>query len=406
MKILFLTHYFPPEVNAPASRTYEHAKEWVKDEDTEVTVITNNPNHPEGVLYEGYENRWFQREEIDGIEVIRVKTYLTPNEGFFKRTVNYLFYMLMAIASLHKVNRPDVVIATSPQLLVGLAGFITSKLKKAPFVFEVRDLWPDAIIPGSEREKLPIRFLESLAMFLYHKAEKIVGVAQSTRKLLRAKGIPDSKIEIIPNGIDDSLLKPEKRSNWVREKYKLNNCFVVSYIGTIGVSHGLHIVLKAAKSLQAYQDIVFLFVGEGAEKENLIQQSKQLELSSITFVPMQPKENVPAFVNASDVCLVHLRKFEMYLFVLPSKMFEIMACGRPMILNVDGEARDLMEQAKAGIWVEPENTHQLVQAILQLKNNPSQTKMLGMNARNFVVKYYLRSSLAIQYKEILKKIAG
>ncbi len=218
MKILFLTHYFPPEVNAPASRTYEHAKEWVKDEDVEVTVITNNPNHPEGVLYEGYENRWFQKEWIDGIEVIRVKTYPAPNKGFFKRNINFLFYMLMSQVCSLKVDKPDVVIATSPQFFCACSGYFVSLFKRVPFVFELRDIWPESIVTvGAMKRNSIIRFFEKVELFLYKSSALIISLTDSFKENLIKRGIDAKKITVIKNGVDLDNFKRKKMSV---EKYK------------------------------------------------------------------------------------------------------------------------------------------------------------------------------------------
>ena len=406
MKILFLTHYFPPEVNAPATRTYEHAKEWVKDENIEVTVITNNPNHPAGVLYEGYENRWFKKEEIDGIEVIRVKTYPAPNKGFFKRTINFSFYMLMAQVGSIFVDKPDVVIATSPQLLCAFSGYFVSLFKKVPFVFELRDLWPESIVAvGAMKRNFIIRFCEKVVLFLYKRSALIISLTDSFKEYLIKRGIDAKKIAVIKNAVELDNFKREKISvEKCKKDFGVEGKMVLSYIGTLGMAHALDKVLDCAKALETMEDVQFLIVGSGAEKDKLEEKKRKENIHNVTFVGQVNKEVVKEYYAISDIGLVTLKKNERFSGVIPSKIFEYMAMEVPIIISVDGEARQIVEESGGGIFVEPENVEQMAEMVKNLIQKPETMAEMGKNGRMYVEKNFDRKELAQKQLDVLKSV--
>lgn len=404
MRILFLTHYFPPEVNAPASRTFEHCKQWVR-EGNEVTVVTCTPNHPSGKVYPGYENRLFQREEIEGIDVVRIWTYLAANQGVLKRTVNYISFMIMAILSAPKIPKSDVVISTSPQFFCGLAGYFISRLMYIPWILEIRDLWPESITAvGAIKNKLIINMLELLELFAYRKAERIVALTDSFKKYMVEKGISPNKIEVIKNGVDLSLFKELPRDNFVADELGLNGKFVVSYFGTLGMAHGLETVLKAAKQIEQERNILFILAGDGAEREKLLALKNHLKLKNVMMLGQVAREKIPYLLASSDSCVVHLKKNDLFKTVIPSKIFEAMAMRRPIILGVDGESKKIIEEAGCGLCFEPENVQQFAQAVVKLFRNPRLTKSLGFNGRYFVEKNLSRQKLALDYLELIHKI--
>jgi glycosyltransferase involved in cell wall biosynthesis len=404
MHILFLTHYFPPEVNAPASRTYEHCKHWVL-EGHKVTVVTCVPNHPGGRIYPGYRNRLFQKETKDQIEVLRLWTYLTPNKGFLKRSINYIAFMLMAILSLPLLPKTDVVISTSPQFFCGMAGFFVSRLKRIPWILEIRDLWPDSILAvGAIKYKSIIRMLEYLERFVYKNADKIVALTNAFKTHMVAKDIAEDKIEIITNGVDLSLFRALPKNNDLSEKLKLNGKFVVSYLGTHGMAHGLETVLKAAKVLEEQSSILFLLAGDGAERNRLLALRDEMKLKNVMMLSQFPKDKVPYLLATSDACMVLLIKSDVFKTVIPSKIFEAMAMRRPIILGVDGECRRIIEAANCGICIEPENSQQLAQAVLELFNSSELSETLGNNGRNVLEKNYDRNKLAKKYLKVMQNV--
>lgn len=404
MRILFLSHYFPPEVNAPASRTYEHCKQWVKD-GHDVTVVTCAPNHPRGKVYEGYKNRIFQREERDGIKVIRLWTFITANEGFVKRTLNYISYMTSVMATIPWLPKADVVISTSPQFFNGLAGYFVSRMKRIPWILEIRDLWPESILVlGAIKNKFIIKLLEYLELFAYRKADRIVPVTDAFKHYMVCKGIQSEKIEVIKNGVDLEFYNPAQGDSPVSQELGLKGRFVASYFGTHGMAHHLETVLYAAQQLREQNDIVFLLVGDGAERNNLMKMRDDMCLDNVIMMGQQPKEKMPYLWALSDVSMVLLKKSELFKSVIPSKIFESMAMQRTIILGVEGESRQIIEEAQAGICIEPENSSELAARILYLYRDPELCGRLGMNGRSHVTEYYDRVSLARRFESLMMSL--
>lgn len=404
MHILFLTHYFPPEVNAPASRTYENARRWVRD-GHRVTVITCAPNHPKGIIYQGYRNRWCQQEKLDGITVLRVKTYLSANKGFAKRIANYLSYMLSSTVFSCLVRDIDVVVSTSPQFFCGLAGYFVSRARSAPWVVEIRDLWPESIIAvGAIRNRTVIDLLEGLETFMYRRADHVVAVTDAFKRHIAGRGVGRDRISVIKNGADLERFTPGPRENSFRREHGLEGKFVVSYVGTHGMAHGLNTIFETAEAMRSCEDIVFLLVGDGAEREPLLARKAELGLTNVLMLPQQPKERMPEIINASDACMVLLKKTDLFKTVIPSKIFEAMAMERPIILGVEGESREIVEEGCCGLCIEPENAAELADAIRRLRDDGKLADELGQNGRRFVSTVFNREELARRYLETLSSM--
>lgn len=372
MHILFLTDNFPPEVNAPASRTFEHCREWVKA-GYKVTVITCAPNFPKGRVFEGYQNSLWQREEIANIQVIRVWSYITANEGFVRRILDYQSFMVTAIMAALFVRRVDVVIGTSPQFFTVCAAYVVSRFKRVPFVFELRDLWPESIkAVGAMKESAAIRALERLELFLYHKAYRIVSVTHSFKKILIARGVDGDKISVITNGVDMSRFKPMPKDSDLMRKMGLEGKFVVGYVGTHGLAHHLETLLDAANMLRTHPDgskFHFIFLGDGARKKALQDEATRMKLTNVSFIDSVPKEQVAQYWSLLDVSVIHLRKNELFTTVIPSKLFECMGMGLPVLHGVAGESADIVREEGVGMVFEPENTEQLVEYLLFLQRD-------------------------------------
>jgi glycosyltransferase involved in cell wall biosynthesis len=405
MHILFLTHYFPPEVNAPASRTYENTKRWVRA-GHKVTVITCAPNHPNGVVYPGYENKWRQWEEKDGVRVLRVKTYLSANKGVANRSLNYFSYLLSAVAFCRRVQNVDLVVSTSPQFFCGLSGYFVSRLHGCPWVVEIRDLWPESIhAVGAVRGRGVIGLLERVEFFLYQRPDHIVALTSAFKRHIVKRGIAPEKIDIVTNGADLEQFKPIPQANNFRERHNLNGMFVASYVGTHGMAHALETVLKAAKVLENEPRIRFLLVGDGAERENLLKRKDELKLKNVLMLPQQKKESVPEILAASDACMVLLRRTELFKTVIPSKIFEAMAMERPIILGVDGESRKIVEESGSGVFIESENPKKLADAVLKMSRDLAWAEQIGKTGGEFVRQHYSRDHLAMKYLDVLSAVA-
>lgn len=381
MNILFLTDNFPPESNAPASRTFEHAKLWVAY-GHQVTVITCAPNFPTGKLFDGYHNRLYQRETMEGIKVIRVKTYITANEGLVKRTLDYLSFMAMATITSLFQSRPDVIVATSPQFFTAVAGYMVSIFRRAPFVFELRDLWPASIAAvGAMNNGATIRTLVRLETFLYHRASLIVPVTQAFKTELVQRGISESKIRVVFNGVDPKLYQPMEKDQTLVDELGLQDSFVIGYIGTHGMAHGLPRVVEAAALLQSEKEIVFLFAGGGAERQALESDVQERGLQNVRLLPMQPKARMPQVWSVCDVALIPLRNQPLFSSVIPSKLFECMGMGIPVVMSVpEGEATRIVEETGCGLVVPPEDPISLVKAVMQLKTDHDLLATLKINA--------------------------
>ena len=410
MRILYVSQYFPPEMGAPAARVSELARHWVKA-GHQVTVLTGFPNHPTGVVppeYRAKFRRLVCREEKDGINVVRTWLFPCPNRKAYERLLNYLSFVLSSCMTGIFLKRPDIIIATSPQLFVGLTGRWLSWIKRVPFVLEVRDLWPESITAsgmGSDRD-LSIRLLSALSAFLYRSSSHVVVVTPAFKKELVTKWrLRDDKISLVENGVETDLFGPDPSGDRVRRELGFEDKFIVSYIGTLGLAHGLQVVMQAAKELQdTVPDIQFLFVGEGADKDRLVSLAAALGLTTVRFLSQQPRDKIPSIIRACDLCLVLLRKASVFETVIPTKMLEFMACARPVILGVDGQAREILESARAGVFIDPEKPEPLVKAVKQLYLDAALREKLGRNGREYIVANLSRQHTAQTYVGVLERV--
>lgn len=373
MHILFLTDNFPPEVNAPASRTFEHCREWVRA-GHQVTVITCAPNFPKGRVFDGYRNRLWQRETMDGIRVIRVWTYITANEGFARRILDYLSFMVSGAIAAMFTRRVDVVVGTSPQFFTACAAYVVGGLKGVPWIFELRDIWPESIkAVGAMRDSLAIRWLERLEMFLYRQAGRVVAVTHAFKRKLEQRGIDGNKIEVITNGVDLSRFEALPKDAALVKTLGLEGKFVAGYVGTHGLAHGLETLLDAAAILRetpGAEDVRLVLLGDGARKAALVADAAARGLNNLLFLDSVPKDQVPRYWSLLDVSVIHLRKTELFSTVIPSKLFECMGMGIPVLHGVAGESAEIVRREGVGVVFESENARQLVDALLRLRGDP------------------------------------
>ena len=405
MRILFLTDNFPPETNAPATRTFEHTRRWVRW-GAHVRVITTAPNFPAGRIFSGYSNRLLQRETLEGIEIVRVWTYITANEGFIRRTLDYVSFMVTGFIAGLFMRRVDLIVCTSPQFFTACAAYMLSVIKRRPFVFELRDLWPDSILAvGAMRDSAAIRALKRLEYFLYRKAALIVSVTNSFKRVLSSNGVSPEKIAVVPNGADLAGFLPGEKPADLVERHALHGKFVAAYIGTIGMAHGLDTILNAAESLRDDGRIAFLIVGDGAERLALQRSAEQRGLRNIVFVGPVNKEDVKRYWQLCDATLVLLKDKALFQHVLPSKMFEAMATARPIVLGVRGESADVLQAAAAGVAIPPENPGALAEALKELAISPQKAREMGERGRRYVEREFDRDQLAAMMLEALRRVS-
>ena len=408
MNVLFVSNYYPPEVTPPATRLYEHARTWVADGGS-VEVLVSNPNFPEGQIYEGFDNQFVQRVE-EGVRVTRVPMYVAENRGTLRRTLSYLSFGLAAAWYGGRVQqKPDVVAATSPQFFCALGGYALARRLGVPFVLEVRDLWPDSILAvGAMRDSPAIRAFKWLERFLYRHSDHIVVVTHAFKDHIVAKGIAPEKISIVKNGADLDAFEadrpdPAAARALVRE-HGMEGKFVAAYIGTIGMAHRADVLLEAAQRC-ADPDVVFAVMGVGAEREALAARAGALGLANFRLLPKQPRAVAQAFLAAADVSVVHLRDTPVFRTVLPSKLFDAMMLKKPIVMGVQGEARELVEASGGGVCIPSENPDALVEAVLGLKNDPAAYARLAETGHQYVRAHHDRKKLARRYWQILEDVA-
>jgi colanic acid biosynthesis glycosyl transferase WcaI len=410
VKILYVSQYFPPEMGAPAARAAELSRHWARM-GHDATVLTGFPNHPTGVVPEEWRSRLrhlYYAETVEDVRVVRTWLWPLPNRKAHERIRNYVSFCVSAAATGLTLHKPDVVIATSPQLLCALSGWWLAFWKRVPFVFEVRDLWPEslaAVGAGSEGTLLH-RTLGAIAGFLYRRADRIVVVSPAFKDhLMRHWNVPAEKISIVENGVETDLFRFDPAATDVRKQLQLEDRFLICYIGTMGNAHGLETLIAAAEELQtALPNAMFLLIGEGAEKKRIVELAAARGLTNILFLGQRPRERIPAYVSSADLCLVMLKRTELFKTVIPTKLLEYMACGRPVIVAVDGQARQIVEEAGAGVFVEPENSRALVKAILDLAKEPEHRRQMGASGRQYIVNKFSREKTARDYVAVLEAL--
>jgi len=416
MNILYISQYFPPEACAPAARVDTFSREWARA-GAQVTVLTGFPNHPEGVLHPEYRKLWrrgFMREQRGRVKVCRTWLYPSANLGLWGRGANFVsFGVSAAMAGSCVAPTKGVVIATSPQILVGVSGWVVGAVRSLPWVFEVRDLWPESLVGVGQTaaDSLLYRSVGRVANFLYRYATHIVVDGEWKRRHLIQHGLEEKRVSVMRNAIDDNYCSDpcshsaQQTRLALRQELGLREEFVLLYAGTLGMAHGLETVLLAAARLRERGDVAFLMMGEGAEREQLQARSKELRLRNVRFLGKQPREKVSAYILAADACLVPLRRSEVFKTAIPTKMFEAMAAARPVILGVEGEAKEILLEAGGGIAVPPDDSEALLDAILKLRHHPELARALGASGGRAVREKYSCREQAKLYLELLARLA-
>jgi glycosyltransferase involved in cell wall biosynthesis len=405
MRILLLSQFYPPETGAAQNRLCYLAR-WLASSGHTVTVLTALPNYPVGAIYEGYRGRFLMEEQNGGVRIIRTWLYATKSKGFFRRVFSYCsFSTLSLLAGILKVGWQDVVIVESPPLPLGLTGFLISRLKRARFALNISDLWPEsAVALGVLKNRRAIQVAIRLEEFLYRKADLITGQTKGIVASIQSRCVCKS-VTLIPNGVDTSVFTPDTHGagveQGIRTSFNLNGHFVVGYAGLFGLAQGLDTVVDSAKLLAKFPKILIALIGDGPESARLKELDKAGGLRNIRFCPAKPVSRMPQVLRVFDVALVPLKRHALFKGALPSKMFEAMGAGVPVICSVDGEAREVIEKSRGGIYVQPESSEGIAQAILQLYRDAVLRKSLGENGRRYVADHYCRHKAATQFEKLL-----
>jgi len=404
LRILFLSHYFPPEIGAPQIRMYELAQQLARGGDS-VTVLTAFPNYPTGVVQEGYRGRFSMVEHVGEVTVVRRWVYATPNEGFFKRIVNHLSFVATSLTALRKVGRVDVMFVQSPPLLIGLSTLMFSWLKRAPYVFNVSDIWPQSAVElGVLRNPLAIRLAEALERRLYRKAARVTVPTRGMHARLSGRVSPPGKVVLLTNGVDVDVYGPQAPDMDLARRLGLEGRKVFLYAGTHGLSQGLGVILDAAR-ITNDPDILYVLAGEGADKAALVARAEREGLANVRFLPNQRKESMPSFLNLAYAAIITLKPLDVFKAALPSKMFESMAVAQPIIGSLWGEAAELIEQADCGLVAAPGDAVALQQAVAALAADPGRAREMGRNGRAHVVEHFNRAKIALRLRDLLAEAA-
>jgi glycosyltransferase involved in cell wall biosynthesis len=410
MRILFLTQYFPPETGACQNRLGSLAQ-CLSEAGHQITVLTAMPNYPTGTIFPSYRGRLSTRENLFGAEVVHTWLYASKSRGFAPRLLSYFSFMATSIvAGAAMIGPQDVVFTESPPLFLGIAGLLISRLKGARFVFNVSDLWPEsAVTMGMVRNPQIIAAATWLEEFLYRHADLITGQTQGIIDDI-ARRFPEKPLELVTNGVQVSTgltaTAAAKARVRMRAELGLEQPFVVGYTGLHGMAQGLPTLIEAAERLTAYPEIVFAFFGDGPDKQTIVQMATERKLDNVRFFPPFPVARVPEIMAALDASIVPLKRSDLYKGALPAKLFESMGAGLPIVLAIEGEARELVTRANAGLCVTPEDPEALAAAVLELYRTPGLGSTLGRNARTYVTQHYDRARIAERFERRLLEITG
>lgn len=404
LRVLFLTHYFPPEVGAPQARLFELARR-LTDAGFEVTVVTGFPNYPNGVIFPGYRGKFTMEERLDGLRVLRTPVFATPNRGFLRRILNHLSFAFSSLLAIRKAGPTDVIFVESPPLLIGFGALAYAWVKRAPYIFNVSDIWPQSAVElGALRNRFAIRLAEALELYLYRHAARVSAVTPGMLDRLAARGVPREKLFLLTNGVDTSIYAPAAPDYELAVRLRIDGRKVFLYAGTHGLAQGLDVILDAAKAT-ADPEILYVLAGEGAEKEALVARAEKLGLTNVRFIPNQPKAVMPALLNLAYATIIPLKRLELFKSALPSKMFESMASARPIVAALWGEAAALVEAADCGVVVEPEDAAAVRGAVEKLAADPDLARRLGENGRRYAIEHFERKDIAQRFVELLRSTA-
>jgi glycosyltransferase involved in cell wall biosynthesis len=410
MKILILTQFFPPEVGAAQNRLYDLACR-LSVRGHSITVVTSLPSYPEGVIYDGYTGRFVMSENHKGFRIVRTWLFTTKKKSFVLRILNYLsFSTLSCFVGFFAAGPVDVVFVESPPLFLGVFGYLLSKLKRARFVLNISDLWPEsAVALGLLQNERLIRWTTRVEEGLYHRARIVTGQTQGIVDSIHRR-CPSTPVALCTNGVAPEFIQRAQECREVRECTRaslgLNGKFVVGYAGLHGLVYGLDDLLDVAKVLAHATDVVFLLIGDGPEKARLEARSRREQIDNVFFYPSQPVSRMPELLTAMDVSLIALRQHKLFKGTLPSKLFEAMGAGVPVVAAMEGEARFVIEKSQCGICVEPEDVPEIAKALMQLYCDPVLGQNLGAKGCDYVLKHYNREATAQRYENIFLDVVS
>ena len=401
-RIVFLAHFYPPEMGGAAARLHGLAR-WLAEYGHDVTVITGFPNYPSGVIPDKYRGAFLRREEMDGVRVIRTLVYASPRRGSIRRLANYFSFVFTSLfVGLFLRRRPDVVVASCPPLFIGISGWLIALVRRSKFVFDLRDLWPDVAVEAGEfkRDSLITRLGFWLAKFLYNRAHHITPVTENKTQRLVEKGISEKKITVVANGVDLDLIPTLDQRESLRTELGLDGKFVVAYAGLIGIAQKVEMIIGTAQKVRDQSDIHFLIVGDGVRRNKLEELVREHQLDNVTLLPRQPKERISHLLSAADVAFVPLASSGLQ-DAIPSKLLEAWAHRRPVILVAGGEAAEIATSCEGAIVVAPEDPASITNAVTRFRDDPLMRDRYAENGYDYVAANLTRAQLARQMESVL-----
>ena len=405
MRILIHTQYYPPETGAPQNRLSGMARELMK-EGHEVVILTAMPNYPAMEVHSKYRGVKYVEDSFDGIPVFRTWIYVSKNRSIISRLLNYFSFTFSSMWYHRRIKGSfDALICESPPLFLGISSWWIAKRKKAKLIFNVSDLWPESAEKlGVISNKFALGLATKLEEFLYRNSFMITGQTQGIVKNIKNR-FPDKSVHWLPNGVDESIFTADEDKNWRTQLGFNDDDVLMLYAGIIGIAQGLDILLDAARLLPQESKIKILLMGEGPEKERLLSRKQQEDIHQVYFLPLTARNKIPSIVKSIDAAVIPLKKMDLFLGAIPSKIFENLALGKPILLAVDGEARTLfIEQGKSGLFVPPENSKAMADAMLKLERDPALRKELGENGVNYVKEHFLRKNITRSWLAAFKQL--
>jgi len=405
MRVVFLTQYFPPEVGAPQNRISDLAAR-LKDKGADITVLTAMPNYPSMVVHEAYRGKWFCREDIGGLDVLRSWIFVSASrKNLLLRLLTYFSFVLSSLViGTFKLQRFDYIFCESPPLFLGVSAYLLKIMKGGRLIFNVSDLWPESAEKlGLITSNTLLSIARRLEEFLYRRSAMICGQTQGIVKNISTR-FPDKNVYWLKNGVDLSFFDPSNvKHGWRESNGFSGNDFVILYAGILGFAQGLEVILRAAETLKDNDRIKFAIIGSGPEREKLLALKKSFQLENVHFFDPQPREAMPTIISACNAGIIPLRRLDLFKGAIPSKIFEFLALRRPILLGVEGEAKELLiDNGHCGLAFEPENSDDLAEQIEALHQSPEQAATLGQNGYDYAVRNFDRKQIAEDFWNLLR----
>jgi len=405
MRLLILTQYYPPEIGAPQNRLHELAVR-LKEKGIHVEVLTAMPNYPKMEIDDAYKNGKIKKEVIDGIEVHRARIFVSTSKAILSRLINYFSFVVTSYFRGRNLSSFDYLMVESPPLFLGYSAMALSRKLNAKLIFNVSDLWPESAEKlNLVTNKIMLKFAYKLESKCYERAFLITGQTNGIVENIKQR-FPYKQVYWLPNGVDLDFYNPEAlKESTFRAKHGFStNDLLIFYGGIIGYAQGLDVLLDAAKLVEEKKAIKFILQGSGPEKERLEQLKNDMNLLNVFFLPPVDKKEMPQVLSGIDLAVVPLKKLELFQVAIPSKIFEALAMKKPLLLGVDGEARNhFVTKAQAGFYFEPENSEDLVNCLLKFHEDRSLIDSMGQNGRDYVHHFFNRNNIAQKLFEKLNK---